>query len=48
MLCSGKGDSVCYRWIGVDIMSEEQLESSDTTFMYNLRRDYRRIYGGKK
>lgn len=25
MLCSGKIDSVCYRWMGGDIMSEEQI-----------------------
>ena len=25
MLCIGKVDSVCYRWMGGDIMSEEQI-----------------------
>lgn len=29
-------------------ITEEQFESSETTFMNNLRRDYRRIYYGKK
>lgn len=36
--------------LGADIcfITEEQFKSSDTTFMNNLRRDYRRIYDGKK
>ena len=36
--------------LGADIcfITEEKFESSETTFMNNLRRDYRRVYYGKK
>ena len=36
--------------LGADIcfITEEQFELSDTTFMNNLRKDYRMIYDGRK
>ncbi len=36
--------------LGADIcfITEEQFENSNTTFMNNLRRDYRRIYDGQE
>ena len=36
--------------LGADIcfITEEQFKLSDTVFMNNIRRDYRRVYYGKK